>query len=186
MENNFNPDKQHTIATAVKISGTGLHTGILVDMVIKPANPGYGVQFQRVDLPGQPVIKADCDLVTDTSRGTTLQIDDVKVSTVEHILAALVGMGVDNALIELNGPEVPIMDGSSKHFVELIEKTGVLEQDAAKAWYSIDENIYLYDEAKRVEMVAMPAIDYQITTLIDFNSPVLGTQHAGLKSIKLK
>ena len=93
-------------------------------------------------------------------------------------------MGVDNALIELNGPEVPIMDGSSKHFVELIEKTGVTEQDAAKAWYSIDENIYLYDDAKRVEMVAMPAIDYQITTLIDFNSPVLGTQHAGLKSIK--
>ncbi len=184
MDINFNPDKQHTIATAVKISGTGLHTGILVDMVIKPANPGYGVQFQRVDLPGQPVIKADCDFVTDTSRGTTLQIDDVKVSTVEHILAALVGMGIDNALIELNGPEVPIMDGSSKHFVELIEKTGVLEQDAAKAWYSIDENIYLYDEAKRVEMVAMPAIDYQITTLIDFNSPVLGTQHAGLKSIK--
>ena len=184
MDNNFNPDKQHTISTAVKISGTGLHTGILVDMVIKPANPGFGVQFQRVDLPGQPVIKADCDFVTDTSRGTTLQIDDVKVSTVEHILAALVGMGVDNALIELNGPEVPIMDGSSKHFVELIESTGVMEQDAAKAWYSIDENIYLYDDAKRVEMVAMPAIDYQITTLIDFNSPVLGTQHAGLKSIK--
>ena len=184
MDNNFNPDKQHTIAGVVKISGTGLHTGILVDMVIKPANPGYGVQFQRVDLPSQPLIKADCDLVTDTSRGTTLQIDDVKVSTVEHILAALVGMGVDNALIELNGPEVPIMDGSSKYFVELIEQTGVTEQDAAKAWYSIDENIYLYDDAKRVEMVAMPAVDYQITTLIDFNSPVLGTQHAGLKSIK--
>ena len=184
MDNNFNPDKQHTIASAVKISGTGLHTGILVDMVIKPANPGFGVQFQRVDLPGQPVIKADCEFVTDTSRGTTLQIDDVKVSTVEHILAALVGMGVDNALIELNGPEVPIMDGSSQPFVALIDKTGVLEQDAAKAWYSIDENIYLYDDSKRVEMVAMPAIDYQITTLIDFNSPVLGTQHAGLKSIK--
>ena len=184
MDNNFNPDKQHTIASAVKISGTGLHTGILVDMVIKPANPGFGVQFQRVDLPGQPVIKADCEFVTDTSRGTTLQIDEVKVSTVEHILAALVGMGVDNALIELNGPEVPIMDGSSQPFVALIDKTGVLEQDAAKAWYSIDENIYLYDDSKRVEMVAMPAVDYQITTLIDFNSPVLGTQHAGLKSIK--
>jgi len=184
MDNNFNPDKQHTIAGAVKISGTGLHTGILVDMVIKPANPGFGVQFQRVDLPGQPVIKADCELVTDTSRGTTLQIDDVKVSTVEHILAAMVGMGVDNALIELNGPEVPIMDGSSQPFVALIDQAGVVEQDAAKAWYSIDENIYLYDDSKRVEMVAMPAVDYQITTLIDFNSPVLGTQHAGLKSIK--
>ena len=109
---------------------------------------------------------------------------DAKVSTVEHILAALVGMGVDNALIELNGPEIPIMDGSSAPFIEKIEKTGVIEQDAAKAWYSIDENIFHYDEGKRVEMVALPALDYQITTLIDFNSPVLGTQHAALNTIK--
>lgn len=184
MDANFNPDKQHTLSSAISISGTGLHTGILVDMTLKPANPGFGIQFQRVDLPNKPIIKADCDLVTDTSRGTTLQVDDVKVSTVEHVLAALVGMGVDNTLIEINGPEIPIIDGSSQPFVELITQAGVLEQDAAKAWYSIDENIYLYDEAKRVEMVAMPAIDYQITTLIDFNSPVLGTQHAGLKTIK--
>jgi UDP-3-O-[3-hydroxymyristoyl] N-acetylglucosamine deacetylase/3-hydroxyacyl-[acyl-carrier-protein] dehydratase len=137
-----------------------------------------------VDLPNQPVIKADCDLVTDTSRGTTLQVGDAKVSTVEHILAALVGKGVDNLLIELNGPEIPIMDGSSAPFIEAIEKVGVLEQDAAKAWYSIDENIFHYDEDKRVEMVALPSLDYQITTLIDFNSPVLGTQHAALKTIK--
>lgn len=184
MNPQFNPDKQHTLAKSVSISGTGLHTGVLVDMVLQPANPGFGFQFQRIDLPGKPIIKADCDLVTDTSRGTTLQIGDAKVSTVEHVLAALVGMGVDNCLIEINGPEMPIMDGSSEPFVELIEEAGVLEQDAAKAWYSIDENIYLYDEGKRVEMVAMPAVDYQITTLIDFNSPVLGTQHAGLKSIK--
>jgi UDP-3-O-[3-hydroxymyristoyl] N-acetylglucosamine deacetylase/3-hydroxyacyl-[acyl-carrier-protein] dehydratase len=153
-------------------------------MTLHPANPGFGIQFQRVDLPNQPVIKADCDLVTDTSRGTTLQVGDAKVSTVEHILAALVGLGVDNALIELNGPEIPIMDGSSAPFIEAIEKIGVLEQDAAKAWYSIDENIFHYDEDKRVEMVALPALDYQITTLIDFNSPVLGTQHAALKTIK--
>ena len=106
-----------------------------------------------------------------------------KVSTVEHVLAALVGMGVDNCLIEINGPEIPIMDGSSEPFVELIEEAGVAEQDAAKVWYSIDENIFYYDEAKRVEMVAMPAMEYQITTLIDFNSTVLGTQHAGLKHI---
>jgi UDP-3-O-[3-hydroxymyristoyl] N-acetylglucosamine deacetylase/3-hydroxyacyl-[acyl-carrier-protein] dehydratase len=151
---------------------------------MKPANPGFGIQFQRVDLPNKPLIKADCDLVTDTSRGTTLQIDDAKISTIEHVLAALVGMGVDNILIEVNGPEIPIIDGSSEPFVTLIAKVGVLEQDAAKAWYSLDENIFLYDEDKRVEMVAMPAVDYQITTLIDFNSPVLGTQHAGLKTIK--
>ena len=184
MDQHFNPDKQHTLSESVSISGTGLHTGVLVDMTLQPANPGFGIQFQRVDLPNQPLIKADCDLVTDTSRGTTLQVGDAKVSTVEHILAALVGLGVDNLLIELNGPEIPIMDGSSAPFIEAIEKVGVLEQDAAKAWYSIDENIFHYDEDKRVEMVALPALDYQITTLIDFNSPVLGTQHAALKTIK--
>lgn len=184
MDSNFNPDKQHTLNSSISISGTGLHTGVLVDMTLKPANPGFGIQFQRIDMPNQPIIKADCDLVTDTSRGTTLQVGDAKVSTVEHVLAALVGMGVDNVLIELNGPEIPIMDGSSMPFIELIEETGVLEQEAAKAWYSIGENIYHYDEEKRVEMVALPAMDYQITTLIDFNSPVLGTQHAGLKTIR--
>ena len=184
MDSNFNPDTQHTLHCSISISGTGLHTGVLVDMTLKPANPGFGIQFQRIDMPNQPIIKADCDLVTDTSRGTTLQVGDAKVSTVEHVLAALVGMGVDNVLIELNGPEIPIMDGSSMPFIELIEETGVLEQEAAKAWYSIDENIYHYDEEKRVEMVALPAMDYQITTLIDFNSPVLGTQHAGLKTIR--
>jgi UDP-3-O-[3-hydroxymyristoyl] N-acetylglucosamine deacetylase/3-hydroxyacyl-[acyl-carrier-protein] dehydratase len=184
MDQHFNPDKQHTLKDSIHISGTGLHTGVLVDMTLNPANPGFGIQFQRTDLPNQPIIKADCDLVTDTSRGTTLQVGDAKVSTVEHILAALVGMGVDNVLIEVNGPEIPIMDGSSAPFIEKIENSGVIEQDAAKAWYSIDENIFHYDDAKRVEMVALPALEYQITTLIDFNSPVLGTQHAVLKSIK--
>lgn len=183
MDTNFNPDKQHTLKESIQISGTGLHTGILVDMILHPANPGFGIQFQRGDLPTKPIIKADCDFVTDTSRGTTLQIGDAKVSTVEHILAALVGLGVDNVLIEVNGPEIPILDGSSAPFIEFIEKTGIQEQNAAKAWYSIDENIFHYDDEKRVEMVALPALDYQITTLIDFNSPVLGTQHAALKTI---
>ena len=184
MDQHFNPDKQHTIQNSIKISGTGLHTGVLVEMTLNPANPGFGYQFQRTDLPSQPIIKADCDLVTDISRGTTLQVGDAKISTVEHILAALVGLGVDNCLIQVNGPEIPIIDGSSSPFIEIIEKAGVVEQDASKAWYSIDENIFHYDDAKRVEMVALPALDYQITTLIDFNSPVLGTQHAALRTIK--
>ena len=153
-------------------------------MTLNPANAGFGYQFRRVDLPNHPTLKADCDLVTDTSRGTTIGNDGVKINTVEHILAALVGMGIDNCLIELNGPEVPIMDGSSTPFVELIQEVGVAEQEASKTWYSIDENIYYYDEKKRVEMVAMPSMDYQVTTLIDFNSPVLGTQHAGLKTMR--
>jgi UDP-3-O-[3-hydroxymyristoyl] N-acetylglucosamine deacetylase/3-hydroxyacyl-[acyl-carrier-protein] dehydratase len=179
----FNPDKQHTIKQSISISGTGLHTGILVDMILHPANPGFGIQFKRIDLPGQPIIKADCDLVTDTSRGTTLEDKGAKVSTVEHILAALVGMGIDNCLIDINGPEIPIMDGSSQPFVEIIEEAGIDEQEAAKHWYTIDTNISFYNEEKRVEMVAMPSVEYKVTTLIDFNSPVLGTQHAGLKSI---
>ncbi|MBL7752761.1 MAG: bifunctional UDP-3-O-[3-hydroxymyristoyl] N-acetylglucosamine deacetylase/3-hydroxyacyl-ACP dehydratase [Chitinophagaceae bacterium] len=183
MSQPFNPDKQHTISGEANISGTGLHTGVMVDMRIKPANPGYGIQFKRIDLPGEPVIKADCDLVTDTSRGTTLEANGGKVSTVEHLLAALTGMGVDNALVELNGPEIPIIDGSSQPFIEIIEKAGVLEQDATKHWYSIDENLNYYDDKKRVEMVALPATDYSVTTLIDFNSPVLGTQHAVLKKM---
>src|SRR5436190_19344815 len=101
MNSNFNPDKQHTLALEAKISGTGIHTGVLVDMILKPADTDFGIRFQRIDLPEKPVIKADCDLVSDTSRGTTLQLGEAKVNTVEHILAALVGMGIDNALIEL-------------------------------------------------------------------------------------
>ncbi len=184
MGGGFNPDKQHTLSNPISISGTGLHTGVKVDMTLRPANPGFGFQFQRIDLPGMPVIKADCDLVTDTSRGTTLEQGEVRVSTVEHILAALVGMGVDNCLIEINGPEIPIMDGSSEPFTEIIAEAGITEQDAAKTWYSIDTNISFYDEVKRVEMTVMPSTDYKITTLIDFNSPVLGTQHASLKTMQ--
>ncbi len=179
----FNPDKQHTLKSAVSISGTGLHTGVVAELTFKPANPGFGLQIQRVDLPEQPIIKADCDLVTDTSRGTTLEANGARINTVEHVLAALVGMGIDNCLIQVNGPEMPIMDGSSEPFVELIEEAGVLEQDAEKTWYTIDENIYHYDEVKRVELIAMPSREYNVTTLIDFNSPVLGTQHASLKHI---
>jgi UDP-3-O-[3-hydroxymyristoyl] N-acetylglucosamine deacetylase / 3-hydroxyacyl-[acyl-carrier-protein] dehydratase len=184
MDTNFNPDKQHTLAKSASISGTGLHTGNMVDMKLNPAHPGFGIQFERTDLPGSPLIKADCDFVTDTSRGTTLQFGEAKAATVEHILAALVGMGVDNVLIEINGPEIPIIDGSSQPFIKLIEEASVSEQEAAKAWYSLEENIYHYDEEKRVEMTALPSPNYQITTLIDFNSPVLGTQHAGLKNMR--
>jgi UDP-3-O-[3-hydroxymyristoyl] N-acetylglucosamine deacetylase/3-hydroxyacyl-[acyl-carrier-protein] dehydratase len=174
---------QKTLKGAVTLSGVGLHTGKEVTMTMKPANPGFGFRFQRVDLPEKPVVKADADYVVDTSRGTTIDFNGARVSTIEHTLAALVGMGVDNALIELNGPEVPIMDGSSQEFIKAIESVGVLEQDAKRIVYSIDQNISYYDPVKNVEMLAVPSNDYQITTLIDFNSPVLGTQHATLKHI---
>lgn len=183
MVQDFNPNKQHTLSKAASISGTGLHTGAFVNMTLNPAEPRFGFQFKRVDLPNQPVIKADCDLVTETARGTTLEANGGKISTVEHILAALVGMGVDNCLIEIDGPEVPIIDGSSMPFVEIIEKAGVQEQDAEKEWFTLSENLSLVDEERRVEIMALPASDYRISAMIDFNSPVLGTQHAHLKHI---
>ncbi len=174
---------QHTLKGAVSLPGVGLHTGEPVTMTLKPANPGFGIRFQRIDLPEKPVVKADCDYVVDTSRGTTLEYNGARVSTVEHTLAALVGMGIDNVLIELDGPEVPIMDGSSKLFIEAIDSVGVQIQDAKRIVYSIDSNIHYYDPVKNVDMLAVPSNEYQITTLIDFNSPVLGTQHATLKHI---
>ncbi|WP_246008188.1 bifunctional UDP-3-O-[3-hydroxymyristoyl] N-acetylglucosamine deacetylase/3-hydroxyacyl-ACP dehydratase [Chitinophaga lutea] len=174
---------QQTLQGPVTISGVGLHTGAQVNMTLKPAMPGFGIKFQRIDLPDQPIVKADVDYVVDTARGTTLEHNGARVSTVEHILAALVGMGVDNVLIELNGPEIPIMDGSSIPFIDIIEEAGIQVQDAKKVYYSIDTNINYYDEVKKVEMVALPAVDYRVTALIDFNSQVLGTQHANLKSM---
>jgi UDP-3-O-[3-hydroxymyristoyl] N-acetylglucosamine deacetylase/3-hydroxyacyl-[acyl-carrier-protein] dehydratase len=136
-----------------------------------------------VDLPEKPIVKADVDFVVDTSRGTTIDHNGARVSTIEHTMAALVGLGIDNALIELDGPEVPIMDGSSREFIEAIESVGILEQDARRMVYSIDTNIHYYDPIKKVDMLAVPSANYQITTLIDFNSPVLGTQHATMKHI---
>ena len=179
---NINQNQQ-TLKSPVTLSGVGLHTGQTVKMTMKPANPGHGIRFQRVDLPDQPVVKADVDFVVDTSRGTTIEYNGARVSTIEHTMAALVGLGVDNVLIEINGPEVPILDGSSREFMDAIESAGIEEQEARRVVYSIDSNIHYYDPVKKVDMLALPSNDYQITALIDFNSPVLGTQHAALKSL---
>lgn len=175
---------QHTLKGEITLSGIGLHTGAYVNMTLKPATPGHGIKFQRIDLPGQPIVKADVDYVVETTRSTTLEHNGARVSTVEHIMAALAGTGVDNVLVELDGGEIPIMDGSAYAFIEAIEKIGLQNQDAKKVYYTIDTNISYYDEKKKVEMVAMPALDYRITCLIDFNSPVLGTQHAKMKGIE--
>ncbi len=179
-----NPSQnQQTLKGPVTLHGVGLHTGEKVTMTMKPANPGFGIRFQRVDLPDKPVVKADVDYVVDTSRGTTIEHNGARVSTLEHTLAALVGMGVDNLLIELDVSEVPILDGSAKLFIEAIESVGILEQEAKRIVYSIDSNIHYYDPVKNVDMLAVPSTDYAITTLIDFNSPVLGTQHASMKHL---
>lgn len=174
---------QHTIKEPVTLSGIGLHTGANVKMTIKPANAGFGYRFQRIDLPDQPIVKADADLVVDTSRGTTIEQNGARISTIEHLLAALVGCNIDNALIEINAPEVPILDGSSREFIEAIDSVGVQEQDAKRIVYTLDNNIHYFDPVKNVDMLAIPSQNYQITTMIDFNSPILGTQHASLKNI---
>ncbi|MDB5249115.1 MAG: hydroxymyristoyl-ACP dehydratase [Segetibacter sp.] len=174
---------QHTINEEISISGAGIHTGQSVTMRIKPAAPNTGIIFQRVDLAGQPTVKADVDFVVETNRSTTLENNGARVSTVEHLMASLVGMQVDNALIEIDGEEVPILDGSAQQFVEALEKAGLQQQSAPKIYYTIDHNITFSDEEKKVEMVALPYHEYRINTLIDFNSPVLGTQHAALKNL---
>ncbi len=178
-----NSQNQQTLKGSVTLQGVGLHTGKNVTMTMRPASPGFGIRFQRVDIPEKPIVKADVDFVVDTSRGTTIEYNGARVSTIEHTMAALVGLGIDNALIELDGPEVPIMDGSAMQFMEAIESVGVQEQDATRIVYSIVNNIHFYDPVKNVDMLAVPSTEYQITTLIDFNSPVLGTQHAGMKHI---
>lgn len=171
---------QHTLKSEINIAGAGIHTGASVSMNLKPANANYGIYFQRVDLPEKPLIKADVDNVVETNRSTTIGIKDARVSTIEHLMAALVGMGIDNVLIEINGEEVPILDGSSQPFVDAILKAGIEKQSEEKIYYPIQENIVFVDEEKQVEMVALPYQGYRINTLIDFNSPILGTQHAGL------
>lgn len=178
-EENF----QHTIKEELSISGAGIHTGQSVTIRVKPAEPNTGINFQRVDLPGKPVVKADVDNVIETNRSTTIELNGARISTIEHLMAALVGLQVDNVLIEIDGEEVPILDGSAEPFVELLEQAGTKKQDAKKIYYSIDHNITFSDEEKKVEMVALPYHQYRINTLIDFNSPVLGTQHASLKNI---
>jgi len=176
--------KQTTIKAPVTVKGVGLHTGKEVTMTFKPAPENHGYKFQRIDLPGSPIIDADVDNVTDTSRGTTITQNGASVSTVEHTLAALAGLELDNILIEIDAPETPIMDGSSILFVEELEKVGFEIQDADREYFVIPSNITYSESDRQVEMVAMPYIDdYRITVMVDYNSPVLGSQHAGLSGI---
>ena len=173
-------EKQRTLKSAVKLIGVGLHTGEKVTLEICPAADNHGYKFQRTDLEGQPVIKADADLVVATDRGTTLESNGARVYTTEHILAALVGCQVDNALIRLDGPEVPIMDGSALAFVHAFESTGYEEQEAERIYFELSENIPWEDTDKGIEFLAVPDTNYRITVMVDYKSPVLGTQHASM------
>lgn len=175
--------KQKTIQTEITLTGVGLHTGKEVTMTLKPAPANNGFTFIRVDLEGCPVIEADANYVVNTQRGTNLEKLGVKIQTSEHVLAACVGCDLDNVIIELNESEPPIMDGSSKFFVEAIEKAGIIEQEAERYYYVVKEVISYIDENTNSEIIVMPADDYQITTMVDFGTKVLGTQNATLKSM---
>jgi UDP-3-O-[3-hydroxymyristoyl] N-acetylglucosamine deacetylase/3-hydroxyacyl-[acyl-carrier-protein] dehydratase len=175
--------KQKTIQNEISLTGVGLHTGKEVTMTFKPAPVNSGFTFVRVDLEGSPVIEADANYVVNTQRGTNLEKLGVKIQTSEHVLAAFVGCDVDNVIIELNASEPPIMDGSSKFFVEAIEKVGVVEQEAERYYYVVKEVISFTDETTGSEILVMPADDYQVTTMVDFGTKVLGTQNATLKNI---
>lgn len=175
--------KQKTIQNEVSLTGVGLHTGKEVKMTFKPAPINNGYTFVRVDLEGSPIIEADANYVVNTQRGTNLEKLGVKIQTSEHVLAAFVGCDVDNVIIELNESEPPIMDGSSKYFVEAIEKAGIVEQEAERNYYVVKEVISFMDETTGSEILVMPADDYQVTTMVDFGTKVLGTQNATLKNI---
>lgn len=174
---------QTTIKKQFSIKGTGLHTGKDVTLTFIPAPENHGYVFQRIDLPQQPTIKADCDLVVDTSRGTTLEQNGARVSTVEHVLAALVGLEIDNVLMQLDAIEMPIMDGSSIEFVNKINEVGIEIQKAEREYFEIKDNIIYREGSKQVEMIAMPLNDYRITVMVDYNSQVLGSQHASISSL---
>lgn len=177
-------DKQRTIKQSVSLTGVGLHTGQAVTLTFHPAPENHWYKFQRIDLPGQPIIEADADLVVDTSRGTTLEKDGARVYTTEHVLAALVGLGIDNCLIQVNAPEMPIMDGSSWKFIEALEAAEIVEQEAEREYFVLSENITYEDPVKKVEMLAVPQETYRTTVMVDYNSDLLGTQHASIYRIE--
>ena len=172
--------QQSTIKKSVSVSGVGLHTGVAVTLTFHPAPVNHWYVFKRIDLDGQPTIKVDADNVADTARGTTLHKNGAKISTTEHVLAALIGLQIDNVLIEVDGPEVPIMDGSSKPFVDALIEAGFEEQDAPRDIFVLEDIITYEEPSRNVEMLAVPSPDYRITVMVDYNSPVLGTQHAQL------
>ncbi|MCB9298073.1 MAG: bifunctional UDP-3-O-[3-hydroxymyristoyl] N-acetylglucosamine deacetylase/3-hydroxyacyl-ACP dehydratase [Lewinellaceae bacterium] len=170
--------KQNTIKQPATVKGIGLHTGKEVVLTFKPAPIGHGYKFQRVDLEGKPVLNVDVNRVVSTQRGTSIKSGTAEVNTVEHALSALAGIGIDNILMELNGPEVPILDGSAAPFVRALKKAGVEEQEADREFFVVEEPIHYKDEKTGAELLALPHDGFEVIAMIDFNSNVLGQQYA--------
>jgi UDP-3-O-[3-hydroxymyristoyl] N-acetylglucosamine deacetylase / 3-hydroxyacyl-[acyl-carrier-protein] dehydratase len=172
--------KQRTIQTAVSVAGVGLHTGKMAKLTFHPAPENHGIKFRRVDMDGQPIVDADVDNVVDTARGTTLEQNGARIYTTEHVLAAVAGLDFDNMLIDLDAPEVPIMDGSAWPFIQALDAAGVEEQNAERQYFELIENLTYEDPIKKVEMLAVPQDDFRVTVMVDYNSDILGTQHASM------
>ena len=175
--------KQHTILNPVSLKGVGIHTGKEVNFTFKPAEENFGYAFCRTDLPEKPIIEANINYVVNTDRGTNLDKNGIKIKTSEHVLAALVGMEIDIILIELDASEPPIMDGSSKYFVEALQKAGIKEQKAIRSEYVVKEVISYYDENTGSDITVIPSNSYEVTTMVDFGTKILGTQNATMKKI---
>ena len=172
--------KQQTLAAPISFSGKGLHTGVTVNMTVNPAADNNGIVFRRIDLEGTPTVPALCEYVTDTSRGTTIEMGAAKVSTIEHIISALWTMGVDNAVIDIDGPETPIMDGSAREYADKIQEVGLIEQKAARKYYEVTEKQVYTIPDKGVAIIIYPDDEFTVSVHVDYNSKVVGNQYATL------
>ncbi|MBR4850696.1 MAG: UDP-3-O-[Tidjanibacter sp.] len=170
--------KQTTIGAPITFSGKGLHTGALVTMVVRPAEADRGIVFRRIDLKGQPEVPALAGFVSDTARGTTIKNGKAKVSTIEHLMASLWTLGVDNAVVDIDAPEVPIMDGSAKAYVAEIARVGIVELDAERRYFEVPEKVTFAIEKKGVEITIEPAEEYSVDLTVDYSSQVVGRQFA--------
>lgn len=176
--------KQTTISRPITVSGVGLHTGEDVKLTFQPAAENHGCKFQRVDLEDKPVIEADVENVVDTSRGTSIEKNGARISTIEHVMAALAGLEIDNVLIQLDASETPIMDGSARYFIDALLKAGKKEQKINREYFDVPFNIHYSEKDKNIEMIAMPLEGYRATVMVDYNSPILGSQHASISDLQ--
>jgi len=177
-------EKQRTLKAPISFQGKGLHTGVEVNMTFQPAPDSHGYIFKRTDLEGQPLINALAENVVETERGTVLEENGARISTIEHVLASFVGMGIDNVLVEVDGPEAPILDGSSLEYAEAIARTGAVDQNTDRKYFMLKEKVEYYDEENGIHIIAYPDKVQSINVLIDYNSEVLGNQHASLDELQ--
>ncbi|WP_305251929.1 bifunctional UDP-3-O-[3-hydroxymyristoyl] N-acetylglucosamine deacetylase/3-hydroxyacyl-ACP dehydratase, partial [uncultured Muribaculum sp.] len=175
--------KQRTLKESFKVNGKGLHTGLMIEATFLPAPENHGYKFQRLDMEGQPVIDALAEYVTATTRGTVISKGDLRISTIEHALAALYAAGIDNCLIQLNAPELPILDGSAKVYCEKIIEAGIEEQNADKDFYVVKQKIEVRDDTSGSSIVVLPDDEFSIDTMVSFDSPVLTNQYASLDKL---